>query len=385
MLTNRTLARINERLRRIDRPPLLLVGGGTLALAALAALAYAWGMLPYFVVLAVSGVGALLALLLYARQKAKMTIRLSYKGDLGGEAASHFSEIQAALERLASSEGIWRLPGSARPPKAEEVAPSPEREPARVGLLPTPGIRTNVPIWGIEAAGGTIFFFPEGALIYKDDRYHPLTYKKLKVTFSSGRFFEEENLPEDAEVVESTWRFSRPDGSPDPRYKKDNVEIPVVLYGLLEISTPSIPKVRLEVSDRVAAARFARTFGAEVSTEELNGENAGHGEEYRRADQDSGRSSSKEGGEERRSAEILEREARLATARRALGVSKGAGAEEVSAAYRKLARTHHPDKVANLKPEVREYSEQRMKEINAAYAEFKRHWNDPTTEGTRVG
>jgi DnaJ like chaperone protein len=66
-------------------------------------------------------------------------------------------------------------------------------------------------------------------------------------------------------------------------------------------------------------------------------------------------------------------------------VSKGAGAEEISAAYRKLARNHHPDKVANLEPEVREYSEQRMKEINAAYAEFKRQWNDPATEGARAG
>ena len=59
------------------------------------------------------------------------------------------------------------------------------------------------------------------------------------MAFSSGRFFEEEDLPDDATVVERTWRFSRPDGSPDPRYKKDNVEIPIVLYGLLEISTPS--------------------------------------------------------------------------------------------------------------------------------------------------
>jgi DnaJ like chaperone protein len=81
----------------------------------------------------------------------------------------------------------------------------------------------------------------------------------------------------------------------------------------------------------------------------------------------------------------LESEARLATARKALGVPKSAGVEEISAAYRKLARTHHPDKVANLKPELREYSEQRMKEINAAYAEFKRQWNDPATEGARVG
>ena len=65
-------------------------------------------------------------------------------------------------------------------------------------------------------------------------------------------------------------------------------------------------------------------------------------------------------------------------------MSKGAGLEEISAAYRKLALTHDPDKVANLKPEVREYSEQRMKEINAAYSELKRQWNDPTTEGARV-
>src|SRR5829696_7535284 len=381
MLTNRTLARINNRPRKISRLPLLAVGGGTLVLAALL---YASEILPSFAILGVLGGGVLLVLLLYGSQKAKMTIRLSYKGKLDKETSTRFSEIRETMEDLASSGRIWRLADSARLPKAGEVAPSPERDPARVGLLPTPGIKANVPIWGIAAGDESIFFFPEGALIYTDDRCDPLPYNSLKVAFSSGRFFEEEDLADDATVVERTWRFSRPDGSPDPRYKKDNVEIPIVLYGLLEISAPSLPKVLLEVSDRLAAAHFARTLGAEVSTEELNGEKAGHGEEHCRAEKDSGRSSSKEGGEERRSAETLEREARLATARRALGVSKGAGIEEISAAYRRLAQTHHPDKVANLEPEVREYSEQRMKEINAAYSELKRQWNDPASEGARV-
>jgi hypothetical protein len=380
MLSNRTLARINNRPREVGRLPLLAFGGGTLILAALL---YLFEVLPYFAILVVLGAGALLFLVLYRTQKAKTTISLTYKGNLDEETSARFASVREALEGLGSSGRIWRLSGSARLPRAGEVAPSPEREPARVGLLPTPGIRTDVPIWGIDAGDVSIFFFPEGALIYREDRYDPLPYKSLKVAYSSGRFFEEEDLPDDATVVESTWRFSRPDGSPDPRYKKDNVEIPVVLYGLLQISTPSLSKVRLEVSDRLAALRFARTFGAEVPTEEPKEKYAGYGEEHRRKDEDSRRSSSK-GREDRRSAEILEKEARLAAARRALGVAKGAGAEEISAAYRKLAQTHHPDKVANLEPEVREYSEQRMKEINAAYSELKRQWNDPAPEGARV-
>jgi len=102
MLTNRTLARVNNRPRTIGRLTLLAVGGGTLILSALL---YAFGILPLFTVLAVLG-GVLLGLLLYVTQKAKMIIYLSYKGKLDDETASCFSEVQEALEVLASSEGI---------------------------------------------------------------------------------------------------------------------------------------------------------------------------------------------------------------------------------------------------------------------------------------
>ena len=55
-----------------------------------------------------------------------------------------------------------------------------------------------------------------------------------------------------------------------------------------------------------------------------------------------------------------------------LGVPLGASRQEVSQAYKKLAFIHHPDRVADMGSEARQYSEERMKEINAAYAELRR-------------
>lgn len=59
-------------------------------------------------------------------------------------------------------------------------------------------------------------------------------------------------------------------------------------------------------------------------------------------------------------------------AHQVLGVPLGAFCHEVSQAHRKLALEHHPDRVAGMGPGAREYSEERMKEINAAYDELRR-------------
>ena len=59
-------------------------------------------------------------------------------------------------------------------------------------------------------------------------------------------------------------------------------------------------------------------------------------------------------------------------AHQVLGVPLGALGREVSQAHRKLALMHHPDKMASMGPEAEEYSEERMKEINAAYDELRR-------------
>ena len=120
-------------------------------------------------------------------------------------------------------------------------------------------------------------------------------------------------------------------------------------------------------------ARFTETYGMRSAAAGSQASPFGNG--YRRAENASGRPSSPSFEGEPYSLGILRRDDSLATALKTLGVVEAAGAEEISAAYRKLAQTHHPDKVTKLKPEVKEYSDQRMKEINAAYA-LLRHQGD---------
>lgn len=61
--------------------------------------------------------------------------------------------------------------------------------------------------------------------------------------------------------------------------------------------------------------------------------------------------------------------ARLAQARKTLGVKRGASLEDISQAYKRLAFEHHPDR----NPKRRRAAEERFKGINAAFELLKRH------------
>lgn len=50
-----------------------------------------------------------------------------------------------------------------------------------------------------------------------------------------------------------------------------------------------------------------------------------------------------------------------------LNVLEGATREEISIAYKQMAKLYHPDKVDHLAPEFKALAEIRMKEINLAY------------------
>ncbi len=344
MLTKQRLAEINSRGSRPDgrRPAFYAAAGAVVAAVATGLLfSYALGG-------AILLMGGVLAFLLARRGSGGPKVELFYNLD-EAEGAS-FLEIRAACEALAGSERIWRADADVG--SADEAAvPVGPRSTVSVRPLEARDFSANVEIWGVTVDGGEkLFFLPECVLSYEGGQYRAISYGSFGVTYSQSRRFEDGEVPADAEVVEEP---GEPPGAGRSRRGGRGPGYPVVLYGLLTVTGISKGEtLRLLVSDKGRAVRFARPFGA--GKEDSQGQDTHTAREARA----------------RRNAEA-EAEKNCALFK-ILEVQPGASQAEVHAAYKKKARMYHPDRVASLAPEVREMAELRMKEINTAYDEIKR-------------
>jgi len=328
-MNKKTLEEIGSRPRSAGAAPFLAAGA---ILAALAAFTYS-----RTAALAVLAVGTAAALLAYGRHLKRRTVPVHY--DLDEEEDARFAEVRLACETLAASEKIW-LAGD-----------GPERlgEPGRLVELvrqDPPGIRANVEVWRLDLGDSELFFMPETVLLLEEDRYRAISYASFDVAFGPEYRVEEGEAPPDADVVGHTWQHVREDGRSDRRFQR-NPRLTQVMYGLLEVSGPNL-KARLRVSSRNAAMRFARTLGTERNGSSSNNRNGGR---KPRAD---------------------EEEMRVELAYGILGLQAGSPKEQVTTAYRKLAKLHHPDLLQDLEPEARELAEARMRTINDAYTSLKR-------------
>lgn len=94
----------------------------------------------------------------------------------------------------------------------------------------------NVPVHGIADLGRAVYFLPDRVLVIANNDYLAEPYSRLRIKEDTlDRVHTEGRLYPDAKVVEFRWRFINKDGTPDRRFK-DNEELPVVRFGILEFS-----------------------------------------------------------------------------------------------------------------------------------------------------
>jgi hypothetical protein len=210
---------------------------------------------------------------------------------------------------------------------------------ATISDLPPRFVKANVVISSIVLGKMRLHFLPDLMLVYEGGRFGAVPYSSLNSRVDDMPVMEHESLPQDAEVIRHTWRFVNKDGGPDRRFN-NNRKIPVVRYGQLTLQSRTGLNLVMQSSRVQACEEFAtRLRIASGQGAPRSGANPAHTVANSRAQ-----------------------------ALRELGLEDSATEDEIKVAYRQMAVMYHPDKVAQMAPEFRALAEERMKEINAAYA-----------------
>ena len=326
---------LNER-SRASNPAVwiyVLAGFSLLAVAGNAA----WGAAT--VALLVSGG------ILHRWSNEKRWTRLFY--ELNEIEDAKFNLVKQGLCQLQASERLWRVEAETLTHDRKRNAGAAKltnRSSVSAGTVAISRVETNVGATGVDLGGIKLLFLPDVILYWQSGTFAAISYSDLIIACGQTQFVEGQTVPRDAVTVGSTWQYVNKNGGPDRRFS-NNRQLPVVQYGTLELTTTGGLNLQLQTSSVAAAVQFVSYL-----------------------QQRTGRSRAQN---RPTHAPPPAPDARWG-ALKVLGLDVSATPEQISQAYRKLAQMYHPDKVAGLAPEFQELADQRMKEINAAYASLAR-------------
>ena len=171
--------------------------------------------------------------------------------ELDGEAKDRFTTIQNALANLARSVCIWRMVSQTPNwdwKRNAGASPILIRKRTAIRYMQPPFIQTPIKVYGVQFDSMQLFFLPDQLLIFQGGKYGAVNYGALQVFASPTRFIEDEGVPSDSTVVSRTWQYVRKDGGPDMRFR-NNRQIPIALYGHIEIASQSGINLHLHVSN----------------------------------------------------------------------------------------------------------------------------------------
>lgn len=187
-------------------------------------------------------------------------------------AARRFAILQGAAQRLASSGRVWHVASEGRLLDARQKLGARRflrRSRIRPGLSTPTRTLTNLAVPTIYGESRKYFFLPDRVLVYDARGVRPLAYERFSARTSEVLVVEDEDVPADARVVETTWLHPDRDGGPDPAVH-NNRRCPIVLYGSLELVGSSGTPELFHGSVPAALEAFAAALDAMASGEDAD-------------------------------------------------------------------------------------------------------------------
>jgi hypothetical protein len=206
----------------------------------------------------VTALGVLFAWAAVRWETARRSVYVQYP--LDDEAMGLFRRLLDAFNHLASCSRVWTMRSSTALTNIHEMkrhagaSSLVGRTDARAGESSPPWAEVNLPVPAIGAGQQTLYFLPDGILVYDSTGVAQVPYAQVKVTAGSTRFIED-FAPNDATVVGRTWSHPNKDGGPDRRFA-NNRQIPICVYGELVLQSTGGLFLYLQTSRSDAAEQF---------------------------------------------------------------------------------------------------------------------------------
>lgn len=179
--------------------------------------------------------------------------------ELEPEAADDYNALHEAFEALAAAKGQWHIAATQEVLDRKRhagAADSVKRTAIRLSKAAPRFVKTNIEVPMISAGQQSLYFFPDRLFIFDGDGVGAVAYSDLTMQVRTTNFIEEERVPEDTQVVGSTWKYLNKDGGPDRRFS-DNRQIPIVLYDQIWFGSRTGLNEIVQISRVGPASQFA--------------------------------------------------------------------------------------------------------------------------------
>jgi hypothetical protein len=202
---------------------------------------------------------------LWQRDRARRSVVAFY--DVNDAPAQWFTQLVDTFADLAQMGGAWRINASGRISTTYQykVNSGASALVNRVGAaFTTKGPKvlvTNIAVPTISAGRQALHFLPDRLLVREGRRFSDVAYGRLQLSCDLQRFIESGRVPRDAQQVDVTWQYVNVKGGPDRRFK-NNRQLPVMLYGRIEIGSQNGLNWVLDCSRPNTAQSFRDVLGS---------------------------------------------------------------------------------------------------------------------------
>ena len=158
---------------------------------------------------------------------------------LDNQKTDNYNQLKKAFVQLSKCNNVWDMTASVENiDNRSSASNNVTRDKTDIGFKTIKFINADYEAMYFKNINGSdIYIYPGFIVLFNDkNNFGLVELKDLEIIYSNSNFLEEENVPNDADVIGSTWAKVNKNGTPDKRFK-GNYEIPIVRYGELKFKS----------------------------------------------------------------------------------------------------------------------------------------------------